>query len=161
MPHIHDKIDFTTSVYIVHKNKVLLRMHEKYKLWLGPGGHIELDEDPNQAVVREAKEEVGLDIVLFDLRSTDKVPDVYNADPSHHKELIPPLFLNRHFVSPTHEHVDLVYFATSESGAIKPAEGESTENIRWFSAEELKQSRGEFREDVAHYAEKALELLSL
>jgi len=46
MAHIHEKIDFTASVFVVHKNKVLLRMHDKYKMWLSVGGHIELDEDP-------------------------------------------------------------------------------------------------------------------
>ena len=66
MPHINNKIDFTVEVFIVYNNKVLLRKHDKYKIWLGVGGHIELDEDPNQAAVREVKEEVGLDIMLFD-----------------------------------------------------------------------------------------------
>ena len=58
MAHIHEEIDFTASVLIVHKNKVLLRKHEKYNIWLGPGGHIELNEDPNETAVKEAKEEV-------------------------------------------------------------------------------------------------------
>ncbi len=62
MPHIHEKIDFTVEVFIVYDNKVLLRKHDKYKKWLSIGGHIELDEDPNQAAIREVKEEVGLDI---------------------------------------------------------------------------------------------------
>ena len=45
MPHIHDKIDFTVEVFVVYKNKVLLRKHDKYKLWLSVGGHIELEDD--------------------------------------------------------------------------------------------------------------------
>ena len=55
MPHIHEKIDFAVEVFVVHKNKVLLRKHDKYKTWLGVGGHIELDEDPNQVAIREVK----------------------------------------------------------------------------------------------------------
>ena len=49
MAHIHEKIDFTTSVFIVRDGKVLLHKHKKLGIWLQPGGHIELDEDPNQA----------------------------------------------------------------------------------------------------------------
>ena len=64
MPHIHEKIDFTVEVFIVHKDKVLLRMHDKYKKWMSVGGHIELHEDPVEAAHREVKEEVGLDIEL-------------------------------------------------------------------------------------------------
>ena len=53
MPHIHDNIDFTAEVFVVYKGRVLLRKHDKYKMWLSVGGHIEPDEDPNQAAVRE------------------------------------------------------------------------------------------------------------
>src|SRR3989344_8760909 len=89
MPHIHEKIDFTVEVFIVHKNKILLRMHDKYGIWLSIGGHIELHEDPVEAAIREVKEEVGLDIEL-----DDKLRPNYEKDETI--ELIPPYFLNRH-----------------------------------------------------------------
>ena len=60
MPHVHEKIDFTASVFIVNGDAVLLGKHEKFHRWLQPGGHIELDEDPNEAALREVKEETGL-----------------------------------------------------------------------------------------------------
>lgn len=92
MPHIHEKIDFTVEVFIVHKNKLLLRMHDKYKIWLSIGGHIELNEDPNEAAIREVKEEVGLDIDLVDdLRPT--------IEDKQMRQLIPPKFLGRHWVN--------------------------------------------------------------
>jgi len=31
MPHLHDKIDFTVETFIVYNDRVLLRMHDKYK----------------------------------------------------------------------------------------------------------------------------------
>ena len=58
MAHVHEKIDFTVDTFIVFNNKVLLRHHDKYDMWLPVGGHIELGEDPNEAAVREVKEEV-------------------------------------------------------------------------------------------------------
>jgi ADP-ribose pyrophosphatase YjhB (NUDIX family) len=64
MPHLHEKLDFVSDVFIVHENKVLLRKHDKYKIWLSVGGHIEAGEDPTEAAIREVKEEVGLDIKL-------------------------------------------------------------------------------------------------
>src|ERR1043166_9688394 len=103
MAHIHEKIDFTAEVFIVYDNKVLLRHHDKYDIWLSIGGHIELDEDPNEAVVREAKEEVGLDVELWDgTRRFD-----YDGD---NKQLIPPVALNRHAINDRHEHVSMIYF---------------------------------------------------
>jgi len=49
MPHIHEKIDFTADVFVVYKDKVLIRKHDKYDKWLAAGGHIELDEGREQS----------------------------------------------------------------------------------------------------------------
>ncbi len=153
MPHIHDKIDFTAEVFIVYKNKVLLRVHEKYHKWLSVGGHIELDEDPNQAAIREVKEEVGLDVVLY-----GAVSDQHdNVD---YKELIPPVFLNRHRVSTTHEHITLVYFATSSTDIIDKAK--VTEHIpetKWFSLEDLSNQEYAVVGNIRMCAEAALRKL--
>ena len=43
MSHIHEKIDFTAEVLVVFNGKVLLRMHNIYKMWLSVGGHVELE----------------------------------------------------------------------------------------------------------------------
>jgi len=40
------------SVFIVHRDKVLLIYHKYYNEWLPIGGHIELDEDPEEALYR-------------------------------------------------------------------------------------------------------------
>ncbi len=92
---------FTAEVFIVCNNKVLLRKHDKYKIWLSIGGHIELHEDPNQAAIREVREEVGLNIELYNPHPT--------PFPASSGELIPPVFVNRHRINEVHEHVTLVY----------------------------------------------------
>src|SRR5262245_29792113 len=62
--HIHEKIDFTVSIFVVEHRKVLLIHHRNLNQWLPLGGHIELDEDPETAAYREAFEESGLEIEL-------------------------------------------------------------------------------------------------
>src|SRR3989338_3390899 len=109
MPHIHDKIDFCSETFIVFKNKVLLRKHDKFKIWLSVGGHVELHEDPSEAAVREVKEEVGLDIALY--REDGKQPDFKD---NKNRSIVLPQFLNRHSVSNDHEHIVHIYFAKSE-----------------------------------------------
>ncbi len=64
MAHLHYALDLCVEVFIVNDDAVLLRMHDKYKRWYGPGGHVDPGEDPNEAVKREAMEEAGLDITL-------------------------------------------------------------------------------------------------
>lgn len=153
MPHVHEKIDYTAEVFIVYKNKVLLRKHDKYEMWMSVGGHIELDEDPNEAAIREVKEEVGLDIKLAD----DLLPPTKDAET--HRDLIPPKFLNRNRINKTHEHITLIYFATSNSDKVTQGETETSEAIHWFSDKELNNPEYQINEDIKYYAGNALKEL--
>lgn len=42
--------------------KILMHTHPRFGVWMGPGGHIEEGELDILALVREVKEETGLDI---------------------------------------------------------------------------------------------------
>lgn len=148
MAHIHEKIDFTASIYIVQKGKVLMHKHKKLGIWLPPGGHIELDEDPNQAALREAKEESGLDVEIIGHPRLEEAP----KDGS--KDLIPPMYINRHNFNETHEHVDLVYFARPIGGTLQ-SEEEGGE-IGWFDEDALVQNEKAFRDGVRAYALAAI-----
>ncbi len=53
------------SGYLVKENKVLLVHHKKFNKWTPPGGHIEENETPADAVVREWKEELGLSVEVL------------------------------------------------------------------------------------------------
>ncbi len=154
MSHIHKKIDYTADALIVCGNRVLLRMHEKYHMWLAVGGHIELDEDPNKALMREVKEEVGLDIEMI-VPPRDSNPDFYPNDPSFHW-LIPPRFMNRHKISETHDHISLYYLATARFTDIQPAAGEPITECHWFSAEELDEPQWKIWPHMRFYAQRAI-----
>jgi len=151
MPHIHDNIDFTAEVFVVHENKVLLRLHDKYKIWLSVGGHIELHEDPNQAAIREVEEEVGLKVNLHGHSQLLKQ--------DNYSELIPPRFMNRHRINEKHEHVTLVYFAYSPTDELIISEEEKGE-CKWFTMEELNDPKSEVPLHVKFYAKAALTELS-
>jgi 8-oxo-dGTP diphosphatase len=52
---------FTASAIVLDDNgRVLLVHHNKVGLWLYPGGHIDPNEDPAQAALREVHEETGI-----------------------------------------------------------------------------------------------------
>lgn len=147
MPHIHEKIDFTVEVFVVHKNRVLLRKHDKYGIWLSVGGHIELNEDSNEAALREVKEEVGLDIELVDSRE-------FNRNDKDYQELIAPVGLNRHKVSDTHEHVTLVYFAKSASNNVIPEK--QSDEWKWCGENDI-EKLSDISQNVIYYAKRALQ----
>ena len=150
MAHIHEKIDFTASVYIVREGKVLLHKHKKLSIWLPPGGHIELDEDPSQAAMREVKEEVGIDVELV-------APYVKRS--GSNADLLPPRFVNRHRISPTHEHIAFIFFAKAKSRDLHIPVHEHAE-CRWFKESELDDPKFNLSPDLKHYARTALRELA-
>ena len=115
-------------------------------MWFGIGGHIEPDEDPVQTAIREAKEEVGLDIHLV---GENKILSDGTT------ELITPFFMNRHQVNDSHEHINLIYFARADSDIIIEEESEKSGGCKWLSLEEVENSK-EIIDRIKTYAIGAL-----
>ena len=67
------KKSITATVYVINDGKVLLHLHKKYKTWFPLGGHIEADEFPHEAAIREVKEESGFDVTLLE---TEFAPEI-------------------------------------------------------------------------------------
>ena len=128
MAHIHEQIDFTVVVLIVHEGKVLLVHHRNLNKWLPLGGHIELDEDPEAAALREAKEESGLEVALLGERPPTTEPGT--------RALIAPRFLDIHRITDTHRHIGMMYLARPKNGTLTLSASEH-HDIRWCSAAEL------------------------
>ncbi len=150
MAHIHEAIDFTVAVFVVHENKVLMILHKKLEKWLPLGGHIELDEDPEIAAIREAREESGLEIELVGER-----PPTTELGT---RALIAPRFLDIHRINPTHEHIGMIYFARVIGGRTTLA-AEEHHDIRWCDADELVALKPSLTGAVLWYGRKALEEL--
>ncbi len=73
------KKHFTASALIIDEGKVLLVYHKKLGVWLYPGGHIEADENPEEALLREVREETGIEIEILgekDENLSDKAANV-------------------------------------------------------------------------------------
>ncbi len=153
MPHIHTEpgqVDYAADVFVVHQNRVLLRMHDKYHMWLAVGGHVELDEDPTQAAVREVKEEVGLDVELV-----GDIPN-YGGEAGEYTELMAPRYMNIHPISDTHRHISLVYFARSASDDVRPSGTDVSSEWKWFTHEELERNELGIKSSIQFYALEAL-----
>ncbi|MDD3453032.1 MAG: NUDIX domain-containing protein [Bacilli bacterium] len=116
---------FCASVYIINPRdkKILLVKHKKLKKWVQPGGHIEHNEIPEEAAVREAYEETGLKIKLLG----DRFP--------REEDFIRPLGIQKNRNEANEMHIDITYPAIPLGEDIVLSD-EST-GIRWFSRDEL------------------------
>ena len=72
-----EKEKFLSSIYLIIRNdkqQILLQRREGTKLWPGflalPAGHIDEGENDYEALVREAKEELGITIKIEDIVDT-------------------------------------------------------------------------------------------
>lgn len=148
MAHIHDLIDFTVAIFVVKEAKILLIHHRSLNKWLPLGGHIELEEDPEQAALREAKEESGLDVELIG----ERPPTTSDGT----RALIAPRFLDIHRITDTHEHIGMIYWARPKNGTLSLAAAEH-HDIRWCSSAELESLDPPMTDAVKWYCRKAIE----
>ncbi|MDZ5253665.1 NUDIX hydrolase [Clostridium sp. LIBA-8841] len=145
---------FTVSVFIVCKDKVLLHLHKKAKKILPLGGHIELNELPEEACIRESKEEAGLKINLY---NPIDIALKKSCDLSGEKLLINPMHTIFGDVNTNHSHIDFVYYATTNSFKTCP-EIEESKILKWYNKEELNNSTN-IQANILTMANEALELL--
>lgn len=130
MPHIHEKYDFTVTAIIVYGDTVLMVFHKKLKRWLFIGGHIELDEDVEEALYREVREECGLDIEVLGTK-----PVLSDAS-DRRKFLLTPAYLDVHPITDMHSHINFCYVARTYTNNVT-LEADAHEAIKWFTPEEL------------------------
>jgi len=146
MPHIHELYDFVVTIYIVYEGKVLLVYHPKYSKWMPIGGHIELDEDPEEALFREIREECGLEV---DMLSTK--PQV---DSPGFKWIQAPNFIDVHEANAPHRHISLTYFAKAKHNH----HVKSVEHLEmsWLGHDDLEDPQYNLSEVVKFYCKEAI-----
>ncbi|MBU1111767.1 MAG: NUDIX domain-containing protein [archaeon] len=141
------KTDLVIAGYIIHQNKVLLIHHRKLNLWLPVGGHIDENETPNQALLREIKEEIGIDVEIL---NKSNIP----AEGNIKCNLATPFYVNVHSVG-DHDHCCLFYVCK----AINPEQlkiNNELKNFEWFAKDDL--NKDHVPADVKNQSLAALKL---
>ena len=150
---------FTATGFVVHDGQVALHWHPKVQAWLPPGGHIDQNEDPVQAVLREIVEETGL--------STEVVGTGPQIVMDYPTQVYPPLTIMvediHDPVDGHHQHIDMIYVCRPVGPADLVKDG-----WRWVGRDDLAEAVPLQRadggsepppEDVRVLAEHALRLI--
>ena len=116
-------VHLTASAVVLDpaRGLVLLHLHRRLGRWLQPGGHVEADERPDDAAVRETLEETAVAV-----RHPSAGPVVIHLD--------------EHPGPDGHLHLDLRYLLLADSDAPHVGVGESTgqgggPTLRWEDAD--------------------------
>ena len=79
------QFDFRVSGIVVHRDHVLLVRVEQYDSWFLPGGHVEIGELADVAMIREMLEETGMSVEID--RLVWVVENFFTLDGKRHQEL--------------------------------------------------------------------------
>jgi 8-oxo-dGTP pyrophosphatase MutT (NUDIX family) len=123
---------FTVTGFVSTQGHTLLHWHAKNQMWLPPGGHIEPDEDPIQALHREILEETGLRVTVLPAAQPFPYPKPQQLDPPN-TVMIEEIAANGHEAA--HQHIDLIYFTRPATLGPLPT---PPDGWRWVTAADLR-----------------------
>ncbi len=130
------KICICASTLVFHRHELLFIWHEKLKVWMYPGGHVEQNESPDVAARRETLEETGIEVELYE-------PGFGSRKTIRGKEAVELqrpfkiIYENVHYPTEDHEHFDMVYIAFPSKGDISGIGSGETKKFRWIGKGEI------------------------
>ncbi|MCL2443778.1 MAG: RNA 2'-phosphotransferase [Treponema sp.] len=121
-----------TGIVFNSKKQVLMIFHNKLQVWLPPGGHIEENELPDDAVLREIYEETGIKAEILSNRQELVLSD------NDCKGLKRPFTVLLENIEGdwSHNHIDMVYICTAKSEELTMQKSEASD-IGWFSIPQI------------------------
>lgn len=141
---------FTATVYIFWQDRVLLHHHEKLNKYMPPGGHLEPNETPSEAALREVKEETALDVFLIEQENLHVKARNAVSIPRPFLCLLEnvPAFKDKS----AHQHIDMIYLAKLQN----PENGNKVPKpFQWYSYTEIESM------DQENFFPDTLQVLSL
>ena len=128
---------FTASGFVLRDGRILLINHRKHHVWIYPGGHVEPNETPDEACLREIFEETGVRCRIVSPR------DETLGEPGVVEVLrVPWMVLCERIptgTEPEHCHIDFAYVCEPlpGEGTHLAEDTRETEGIGWFTLEEM------------------------
>ena len=117
---------FCASVFLINPEdkRILLVKHKKFNKWVQPGGHIEDEETPEEAALRETYEETGIKVKLLGERFPRE------------DDCIKPLGIQRNRNKEGDVHIDIIYAGVPVNDVEGHISDESID-LHWFTRKEL------------------------
>lgn len=135
------RYELAATTFVFAGGRFAIHWHKKVGKWLPPGGHVEDDELPDHAAVREVLEELGVPCRLL----TSGQPDLgIDSVPL-------PIAILVESIDEQHSHIDMIYIATTDNEKID-------DNFSWVTVEEAESMGAPV--DVTRLARMGLDLIN-
>lgn len=118
---------------------VLLVFHKATGAWMFPGGHVDPNETPAEAAIREVVEETGIR-PLITAQTPLALPDMTWEPSPWITAVIPaPAKPERPGkpAEPAHHHIDMLFIGTADSSSATTTAVAEVDSVRWFPVGEL------------------------
>jgi 8-oxo-dGTP pyrophosphatase MutT (NUDIX family) len=126
----------TGYIYDQKSARFLLIQHKKLGVWLAPGGHLKVGEEPHAGALREVWEEIGQEAQIIDLLATPQV-----ATPTVPQLPAPFCVLSELIPAGPHDgehiHIDFVYVVEIDPNAELNLSEAEVSHAHWFTADEI------------------------
>jgi ADP-ribose pyrophosphatase YjhB (NUDIX family) len=144
--------DFTATTFVVRGKSTLLLWHKKLQAWYPPGGHVDPDELPEDAALREVLEESGLVVELIATGpASGKLGNV--------RRLHTPVCILLEDIEPGHQHIDLIYFARTVDDRPATINQREAAQLRWCNWDEL--AADDIHLDICELGRQAIEAVAV
>jgi len=149
---------FVATVYAVNDGAVALHEHDKLEMWLPAGGHIDRDELPHEAALRETREELGFDVDLVAPQERITSATVESIPQPQH------FLLEDINVDESgevgHQHIDFIFYGAAPTRDIEPGPGEQpADDWTWFTATGLEERSDDIPADVVEIGRRAIDAI--
>lgn len=125
-----NKKHFTSTGIILKDNRILTIWHEKLQAWLPPGGHIEKNETPEEALIRECYEEINAEVIIINNSNDDISTFDVNVLNNPYCVLLEPIKSKTEI----HYHIDFFYICKLKDQTL---DFSKNKNLQWVSLENI------------------------
>ena len=126
----------TGFVLNCEETKMLMVYHRKLDRWAAPGGHIEENELPEDAALREVFEETGIKAEIKSCSKNNIASDTQKEVQLSTPYVILGEYIPKNTESETHIHIDLVYLCEAEETETLKQEAE-VKAVKWMTWDEI------------------------
>lgn len=130
---------FVATGFVLNRDhtKLLMVHHRKLNKWAAPGGHVEPDETPAEAALREIREETGVEAEIIDRPNMILAPKVATEAQLETPFAMLSEYIPEHGEVKAHIHLDFIFICEADENAIIDRQEKEVKEVKWMAKEDI------------------------